>query len=280
MSLLASHFLAGAVLSCAMPIGLLIARRPLYWARLLRRRSAGPTDGAARRRARSCRAVLIRRARSSSGLRSRPAPSHCSRRRPAGRGARARREPLLRRRLCRLPVVRCTAVTVRWILGDTVALVAFCAAPSAVGSFGVVYLSRRCARSRCALPRATRCSTSRRSSWRPRSTRAFSRRAPIRLVPVPRSVHLLAERLADVPVTAINVGHNNSWRATRRPTREVLRWQVVLHRFVQQSGIPVRSASLQRPCCAFAQLAAGLFSLRPAAASPAGRRRRARRRIP
>jgi len=45
MSLIvASHFLAGALLTWAMPIGVLIAVG-LYWALLLRRRSAGARTG-------------------------------------------------------------------------------------------------------------------------------------------------------------------------------------------------------------------------------------------
>jgi cytochrome c-type biogenesis protein CcmH/NrfF len=39
-----SHFLAGALLSWALPIGLLIAVG-LYWALLLRRRTAGARTG-------------------------------------------------------------------------------------------------------------------------------------------------------------------------------------------------------------------------------------------
>jgi cytochrome c-type biogenesis protein CcmH/NrfF len=46
MSLIASHFLAGSLLTWAMPIGLLILVG-LYWALLLRRRSAGARAGPA-----------------------------------------------------------------------------------------------------------------------------------------------------------------------------------------------------------------------------------------
>ncbi len=42
--IVASHFLAGAILSWALPIGLLILVG-LYWALLLRRRSAGARSG-------------------------------------------------------------------------------------------------------------------------------------------------------------------------------------------------------------------------------------------
>jgi cytochrome c-type biogenesis protein CcmH/NrfF len=44
MQLLASHFLAGAILSWALPVGLLIVVG-LYWALLLRRRSPGARSG-------------------------------------------------------------------------------------------------------------------------------------------------------------------------------------------------------------------------------------------
>ena len=40
MDVIASHFLAGAILSWAMPLGLLIAIG-IYWTVLLRRRSGG-----------------------------------------------------------------------------------------------------------------------------------------------------------------------------------------------------------------------------------------------
>jgi len=43
-SVLAAHFLAGAILSWAMPI-LLLCLVGLYWALLLRRRSAGARSG-------------------------------------------------------------------------------------------------------------------------------------------------------------------------------------------------------------------------------------------
>lgn len=44
MNLLAAHFLAGAILSWAMPIALLCLVG-IYWALLLRRRSAGARSG-------------------------------------------------------------------------------------------------------------------------------------------------------------------------------------------------------------------------------------------
>lgn len=44
MTVLASHFLAGAILTWAMPIGLLVLVG-LYWALLLRRRAAGARTG-------------------------------------------------------------------------------------------------------------------------------------------------------------------------------------------------------------------------------------------
>ena len=44
MNLVASHFLAGAILSWALPIALLLAIG-LYWALLLRRRAAGARTG-------------------------------------------------------------------------------------------------------------------------------------------------------------------------------------------------------------------------------------------
>jgi len=41
---LASHFLAGSILTLALPVGLLVAVG-IYWALLLRRRSAGARSG-------------------------------------------------------------------------------------------------------------------------------------------------------------------------------------------------------------------------------------------
>jgi hypothetical protein len=42
--MLADHFLAGAILSMALPVGLVVAVGA-YWAMLLRRRSAGARTG-------------------------------------------------------------------------------------------------------------------------------------------------------------------------------------------------------------------------------------------
>jgi hypothetical protein len=42
--ILASHFLAGSILTLVMPVGLLVAVG-IYWALLLRRRSAGARSG-------------------------------------------------------------------------------------------------------------------------------------------------------------------------------------------------------------------------------------------
>jgi cytochrome c-type biogenesis protein CcmH/NrfF len=44
MTVVAAHFLAGSLLTWAMPIGLLVIVG-LYWALLLRRRSAGARTG-------------------------------------------------------------------------------------------------------------------------------------------------------------------------------------------------------------------------------------------
>ena len=44
MTLLAAHFLAGSILTLVMPVGLLILVG-LYWALLLRRRSASARSG-------------------------------------------------------------------------------------------------------------------------------------------------------------------------------------------------------------------------------------------
>lgn len=44
MSLIASHFLTGAILTLVLPVGLLVVVG-LYWALLVRRRSAGARTG-------------------------------------------------------------------------------------------------------------------------------------------------------------------------------------------------------------------------------------------
>jgi cytochrome c-type biogenesis protein CcmH/NrfF len=44
MTVVAAHFLAGSILTWAMPLGLLVIVG-LYWALLLRRRSAGARTG-------------------------------------------------------------------------------------------------------------------------------------------------------------------------------------------------------------------------------------------
>jgi cytochrome c-type biogenesis protein CcmH/NrfF len=46
MTVVAAHFLAGSILTLAMPVGLLVIVG-LYWALLLRRRSAGARTGKA-----------------------------------------------------------------------------------------------------------------------------------------------------------------------------------------------------------------------------------------